>query len=72
MLQHVLNLGKEAHVEHPIHFIEDQNTDLGKPHGSLLEMIIEPAGSSDDVIGPRAQLVRLSAKRLTSHHERPF
>ncbi len=42
------DFGNEAHVEHAVRFVEDEDLDLGEVHGALPDMVEQAAGRGDE------------------------
>ena len=43
-----VDLGLEAHVEHPVGLVEDEDPDVLERDQALLDEVVEPAGGGDD------------------------
>lgn len=56
------DLRKETHVEHAVHFIEDEHLDFAKAHGGAVEMVDEAPGGGDDDVSACGELFGLGAK----------
>ena len=44
------HIAGEAHVEHPVHFIEDEKLDAGEIHGALFDQVEQTTGSRHEHI----------------------
>jgi hypothetical protein len=51
-----LDLRLEAHVEHPVGLVEDEDADALEREHSPVDQVLEPAGRRDDDVAPRARL----------------
>ena len=60
------DLGEEAHVEHPVHFVEDEHFDFSETHGGAVEVIHEAAWSGDDDVCPGGELLGLGTDADTA------
>ena len=49
------DVADEAHVEHPVGLVEDEDLDPRQVDGALAEMVEQPAGRRDDDLGAAAQ-----------------
>ena len=65
-----VELRLEAHVEHAVGLVEDEDADVGERDGLALEMIDESAGSRDDDGGLGAERAHLRAVGDAADHER--
>ena len=56
---HAVDCWAEAHVEHPVGFVENQHLDVVETEGAAAEQILKPAGSchNDVRLGCRAGLL---------------
>ena len=63
MTQHLLDVGQEAHVEHPVGFIEHEVLEPGQLRVRLAEVIEQAAGCRDDDVhaAPEGMLLRTHA-----------
>ncbi len=52
----------EAHVEHPIGLVEDEDLDRAEVDGALADVVEQPAGRGDDDLGTTAQGAELTAE----------
>ncbi len=59
--QDLLDVVDEAHVEHPVGLVENQDFDFGEIHVALAGMIEESPWCRDQNIDPAAQLANLRA-----------
>ena len=59
MLEDLLDVGQESHVEHPIRFIQDEELDLVELGVRPAEMVEEPPGGRDDDVHAAAERVLL-------------
>src|SRR5690606_19637473 len=59
--EYTTDIGKKAHVEHAIGFVEDEVGDLVETHGVLPEVIDEAAGRGHEDIHPAFEGVALPA-----------
>ena len=51
--QDALDLRREAHIEHPVGLVEDDEADAAETQRRPLEVVDEPSGRRDDNRGPR-------------------
>ena len=58
----LLDLRLEAHVEHPVGLVEDEDADAVEREHAAVEEILEPAGCRDEDVGA-ARALRLGAER---------
>jgi hypothetical protein len=58
-LQHPLDGWDEAHIEHPIGFVEHQTAHAAQIDGALVRKIEQPAGGGDQQIAAAAQVQNL-------------
>ena len=56
------DLREETHVEHAVHFVEDEHLDFAEAHGGAVEVIDEAAGGGDDDVGAGGELLGLGAE----------
>ena len=56
----------EAHLEHLVGLVEDQEAQLGEVEGALLEVVHDPAGRADDDVDAAAQGGELDAVPLAA------
>ena len=61
--------GLKAHVEHAVHFVEDQDLDLVETNQPALEVVLEAAGGGDDKARAAANGVELRALVHAAHHQ---
>ena len=61
VLEHALDVGKKAHVEHAVGFVEHEMFDLVELRVRLLEVIEQAARRGDDDVDARAERVLLRA-----------
>src|SRR5690606_29571016 len=45
------DIGDEAHVEHTVGFVDDENVDAGQKQAAALEMVEQAAGRRDQDVG---------------------
>src|ERR1019366_636948 len=57
----VLHDGQEAHVEHPVDLVEDENVDVLEADGALLEVVHQAARRCDDDVDAALELAALVA-----------
>ena len=57
--------GEEAHVEHAVDFVEDENLELAETHGAAEKMIDEATGGGDHDVGLGDVLVLLAIADAT-------
>ena len=55
----------EAHVEHPVGLVEDEDLDRAKVDGALADVVEQPAGRGDDDLGTAAQSARTWSSKPT-------
>lgn len=60
---------QEAHVEHPIRFVEHQHFDIAEVDETLLPQIQQPAGSRDENVHARPQLFHLVVLADAAKHD---
>ena len=65
-----LDVGHEAHVEHPVRLVEDEDLDLAEVGGSLADEVEQAPGRGDEDLDPRAQLLDLGVQRDAAVHDR--
>ena len=53
------DIGQEAHVEHPVRLVEDEDFQVRKVDRSLVDMVEQPAGAGDDDLDAGAQFLDL-------------
>ena len=46
--QDAVDLRLEAHVEHPVGLVEDEDADVGERDGAPLQQVVQPAGRRDE------------------------
>ncbi len=63
------DVGKKAHVEHPVRFIEDENLDAGEVRGPLPEMIAKSTRGRHDHIHAAPQRLHLRTKADASEDD---
>lgn len=51
--------GQKPHVEHAVHFVEDEGFDAAESHGGAVEMVDEASGGGDDDVGSVFQVFGL-------------
>ncbi len=56
----------EAHLEHLVGLVEDEEAELGEVEGALLEVVHDPAGRPDDHVHPTPQRGQLDAVGLAA------
>ena len=56
------DLREETHVEHAVHFVEDEHLDFAEAHGGAVEMIDQAAGGGDDDVRAGGELLGLGAE----------
>lgn len=44
--------GQEPHVQHSVHFIQNQGLDFSEAHGAAVEVVHQPAGSGHNDVRP--------------------
>jgi len=62
-LADALDVGNEAHVEHPVGFVDHQQLDPGQQQSAALGVVEQPAGRRDQDIDAARQLDILVAER---------
>ena len=60
--ENAVDLRTEAHVEHPVGFVEHEDADVGERDRAPLEQVMQAAGGCDDDLGS-ARLPRLARDR---------
>ena len=60
--EHLADVADEAHVEHPIGLVEDEDLDPAQVDGALAGMVEQTAGRGDDDLGAAAQRADLAAE----------
>ena len=65
-----LDVGNEAHVEHPVGLVDDQHLDVGEQHLAALEEIDEPAGRRDQHVDAAVELPLLIGEALAADEQR--
>ena len=61
-----LDVVGEAHVQHLVGLVEDQEPQLGQVESALLQVVHDPAGRADDDVHASAQGAELHAVRLAA------
>ena len=69
-LADALDVGNEAHVEHPVGLIDDQELDAGHQQPSALVMVEQAPGRRDQHVGAAHQLGVLIVERYAPDDER--
>ena len=49
----------EAHVEHPVGFVEDEDFEIAEPDGALGHQVEQPAGGGDQDVDAAGAMVRI-------------
>src|SRR5258706_12956800 len=70
LLHDLADVGEEAHVEHPISFVEDEILDPAKLTGPLLQMVEEAPRRGHDYIHAGPQSLTLAAVANPAEHDR--
>ena len=65
-----LDIGDEAHIQHAVGFIDDQQFDAGEEETAALGMVEQPAGSCDQNVDAARQFGILIAKRYAADQKR--
>jgi hypothetical protein len=60
-LEDALDVRDEAHVEHAVGFVEDEEFDEVETHGLLFDVVEQPAGRGDDDLAAFLQFGDLRA-----------
>jgi hypothetical protein len=58
------DVADEAHVEHAVRFVEDEDLDAPEVDRPLLDVVEEAAGGRDDDLGSGAKRTSLVSRRL--------
>ena len=58
-LEDALDVADEAHVEHAVRFVEDEDLHFGERHGALFAQVEQAAGRRDEDVAAMAGLVDL-------------
>ena len=61
-LADALDVGDEAHVEHAVGLVDDEDLDAGQQQLAALEMIEQPAGRGDQHVDAAVELLTWSSK----------
>ena len=69
-LADAFDVGNEAHVEHAVGFVDDQQFDAGEQQSAALGMVEQPAGGCDQDVDAARQLGVLVAERDAADQER--
>ena len=69
-LADALDVGNEAHVQHAVGFVDDQQFDAGEQQAAALGMVEQPAGGCDQHVDAARQLGVLVAERDAADQER--
>src|SRR5207237_7487698 len=69
-LADAFDVGDEAHVQHAVGFIDDQQFDTGEQESAAPGMVEQPAGSCNQDIDAAGQLAVLVAERNASDQKR--
>ena len=69
-LADALDVGNEAHVEHAVGFVDDENLDAGQEKAAALGEVEQAAGRGDDHVGAAGDLGLLIAERDAADQER--
>ena len=69
-LHDALDVRDEAHVEHPVRLVDDEELDAGKEELAALEMIEQPAGRGDEDVDAPIELGVLVAERHAADQQR--
>ena len=68
----LLDIGQEAHVEHPVRLVEDEDLDLAEIGDTLTDQVEQPAGRRDEDLDAAAQRLDLGVHRDPAvDHGRP-
>ncbi len=65
-----LDVRDEAHVEHAVGLVDDQNLDAGHQELAALEMIEQPAGRGDQHVGAAVELLLLVVEGYAADQKR--
>jgi hypothetical protein len=68
--QHPLDIRNKTHVEHSVHFVENENLHLIQVNDSLLHQIKQPAGRGYEYIDPAVQRFDLRALAHAAEDDR--
>ena len=63
------DVGHEAHVEHPVGLVEDEDLDLAEVGGALADEVEQAAGRGDEDLDAGAQLLDLRIERDAAVHD---
>ena len=69
-LADAFDVGDEAHVEHAVGFVDDEQFDAGEKQPAALGMVEQPAGGCDQHVDAARQLGVLVAERDAADQER--
>ena len=69
-LADALDVGDEAHVEHAVGFVDDQQFDAGEQQAAAFGMIEQPTGGGDQHVDAAGELGVLIAERHAADDER--
>ena len=64
--------GQEPHVQHSVHFIQNQGLDFSEAHGAAVEVVHQPAGSGHNDVRPFFQVFRLLSVPHAAIQQRYF
>ena len=64
-----LDVGQEAHVEHPVRLVEDEDLDLAEVGDPLADEVEQPAGRRDEDLDPAAERLDLGIHRDPAVHD---
>ena len=68
-LEDPLDVGQEAHVEHPVGLVEDEDLDLAEVGDLLADEVEQPAGRGDEDLDAAAQRLDLRVHRHAAVHD---
>ena len=68
-LEDALDVADEAHVEHAVGFVEDEDLHFGERHGALFAQVEQPAGRRDQDVAAVAGLVDLRFLGDAAEHD---
>ena len=69
-LADAFDVGNEAHVQHAVGFVDDQQFDAGEQQAAALGMVEQPAGGCDQHVDAARQLGVLVAERNAADQKR--
>ncbi len=70
-LEDALDVRNEAHVQHAVGFVDDQELHAGHQQLAALEMVQQTAGGGDQHVDAAVQLLLLVAERHAADQQRP-